>query len=139
LSALAEAFYRFDPPWIRLGEVYRRICLLRIEGREADARRVMDSEFADAETAARVACGADPDAESSLRAYLVGEGERVAQAVAFAEVLVPELSRRLSARDGAHPAAAAKAQIPRAAHRGDAPQVADFIEDMLAQEREASL
>ena len=119
--------------------MYRRICLLRIEGREADARRVMDSEFADAETAARVACGADPDAESSLRAYLVGEGERVAQAVAFAEVLVPELSRRLSARDGAHPAAAAKAQIPRAAHRGDAPQVADFIEDMLAQEREASL
>jgi hypothetical protein len=139
LSALAEAFYRFDPPWIRLGEVYRRICFLRIEGRDADARRIMDSEFADAETAARASCGDDPDAETSLKAYLVGEGERVAQAVAFAEVLVPELSRRLSARSGALPAAAAKAPSPRAPSRGEAPQVADFIEDMLAQERAASV
>lgn len=121
-----------------MGEVYRRICLLRLEGRDADARRILDSEFAEAETAARGACNGDPDADQSLKAYLASEGERVAQAVAFAEVLVPELSKRLSVRGDARPQAAATARKPRASALGEAPAVADFIEEMLAQERAAS-
>lgn len=138
LSALAVALHRFDPPWIKVAEVYRRICLLRLEGRDADARRIMESEFAEAEMAAKSACSGDPDADTSLKSFLASEGERVAQAVAFAEVLVPELSRRLSERAGVRPTAAVPAPKPRVASRGDVLPVADFIEEMLAQERAAA-
>jgi hypothetical protein len=97
LSAQAEALHRFDPPWIKTGRVYRRICLLRLEGRKDDAKRVLDGEFPGAEAEALAACRGEPDAGPALRSFLAGEAERMAMAVALAEVLVPELSQRLAA------------------------------------------
>jgi len=119
--------------------VYRRVCLLRLEGRDDDARCVMDGEFAQAEAEALAACRGEADGESLLRRFLDGEGERMASAVALAEVLVPELSRRLflqaaaPSRAGQGPGAA-----PAAARGGGAPALADFIDEMLALERSAS-
>ena len=132
LTALAEALHRFEPPWIEVARVYRRICFLRLEGLAEEAQGVEDSEFAGAVARARAACGTGAD--SILDALMAEERERVAGAVAFAEVLVPMLTRRLS---GLSPATAAAPAPPRArlpardASRG----IADFIDDMLAQER----
>ena len=115
--------------------MYRRICLLRLEGRDDDARRVMDGEFTRAEAEALAACRGEPDGESLLRRFLDGEGERMAMAVALTEVLVPELSQRLSLQAAA-PAWAGKAPAAApAAARGGAPALADFIDEMLALER----
>jgi len=117
--------------------VYRRICLLRLEGRDDDARRVMDAEFAPARAEALDACRGEPDAESSLRAFLAGEGERMAMAVALAEVLIPELSLRLAGLGGAlSRAAPAPAKAFARARTGEA-TVADYIDEMLAMERAA--
>ena len=118
--------------------MFRRVCLLRLEGREADARRLLEGEFSKAEADARSACRDDPDAETSLRAFLAGEGERVAQAMAFAEVLMPELSRHFEAQGVPRAAHGAAPHGRRAAAPAEAPSVADFIEDMLSQERAAS-
>ena len=115
--------------------MYRRICLLRLEGREEDARRVALGEFAQAEAEALASCRGEADAAPSLRAFLDAEAERMAMAVALAEVLVPELAQRLSLQSP--PAAARPRQAPAAAGagRGGAPALADFIDEMLALER----
>jgi hypothetical protein len=138
LNAPAEAQHRFDPPWIKAGRVYRRVCLLRLEGRDDDARHVMEGEFAQAEAAALASCRGEADGESHLRAFLDGEGERMAMAVALAEVLVPELSRRLFLQSAA-PVRASQAPEPSlAGSRSAAPALADFIDEMLALERTAA-
>jgi hypothetical protein len=76
------------------------------------------------------------EAESILQALLAEEEERVAEAIAFAEVLVPMLAERLRPwrRSGARAARRAPRQGPPETPvepRG----IADFIDDMLAQER----
>jgi hypothetical protein len=137
LSALAEALHRFDPPWIKVGRVYRRICFLRSEGLGAEARRIEDTELADAVAEARGASGAQADADTRLRAFYAEEEERVAEAIALVEVLVPSLSERLSALAPARGGEAAVA-VPKTPRRGTAGEehgIADFIDEMLAQER----
>ena len=76
--------------------------------------------------------GGEPVMDRSTRR----EQERVAEAVAFAEVLVPALSGHcLPGAGAAKPAAPAprRAAKPRGTNRG----IADFIDEMLAQERAA--
>jgi hypothetical protein len=113
---VVEVLHRFDPPWIKAGRVYRQMCLLRLEGRDDDARRVMD-------------------AESSLKTFLAGEGERMAMAVALAEVLVPELSQRLAGLGGARSRAAPVPEKAFARARAGEATIADYIDEMLAMER----
>jgi len=135
LSALSEALLRFEPPWIEVGRVYRRICFLRFEGMASEAQAIEDTEFAEAAAKARRASGSEFEADSVLNALLADERERVAEAVAFAEVLVPMRSRSLP---GLAPSAAAPPAAPRRARMPahDASRgIADFIDDMLAQER----
>jgi hypothetical protein len=135
LSALSEALLRFDAPWIEVGRIYRRICFLRFEGLEREAQAIEDTEFAEASARARGSSPSEFEADSVMNTLLTDERERVAEAVAFAEVLVPLLSRSLP---GLAPSAAAPAAAPRRATmpaHDESRGIADFIDDMLAQER----
>jgi hypothetical protein len=136
LTVLAEALCRFEPPWIEVGRVFRRICFLRFEGLASEAQRIEENEFAEATARALGASGSGPEGESILRTVLTEERERVSQAIAFAEVLVPMLAKRLAGLPG-HAAALAEPAPRRGKARVfDADRgIADFIDDMLAQER----
>ena len=134
LSALAEALHRFDPPWIKVGRIYRRVCFLRLEGRAVDARRLAESELAQA------------------RAEILAVGRPGRRARGW----TPSLPRRRSASPapsrassscaralGAHrgpwiaqrPAAPARAEARPAVDPGAERGIADFIDEMLAQDR----
>jgi hypothetical protein len=114
------------------------MCFLRSEGLAVEAQVLEETEFAAAEARAREVSGNEFEADSILKTLLAEEQERVSEAVAFAEVLVPMLVKRLSGLV-ALPSAASPA--PRAAKmpaHDESRGIADFIEDMLAQERTAS-
>jgi hypothetical protein len=105
-----------------------------------DARQVEEHEFADALAEARKASESDAEADSLLEALLTEGEERVADAVAFAEVLLPMLTEQLRP---AFPAAARRADHPRqrtpsTEKPGEVREIADFIDDMLAQDRAGS-
>jgi|HubBroStandDraft_1064217.scaffolds.fasta_scaffold57198_4 hypothetical protein len=110
------------------------MCFLRFEGMESEAQVVEETEFAEAAARARRSAASDFEADSLLSALLADERERVAGAVAFAEVLVPLLSRGLPGLSppAAAPAATRRARMPA---RDESRGIADFIDDMLAQER----
>jgi len=138
LSALAEALHRYDLPWIRVGRIYRRICFLRFEGRGAEATQIEFTELKDAVDVAKMGSPSIPEADSILRRLLEEEGERVADAVAFAEAIVPYLPGQMAAAGPAlSPLASGNSMGLKAGLRpsGDARSVADFIDDMLAQDR----
>jgi hypothetical protein len=134
LSALAEALHRFEPPWIEVGRVYRRICFLRFEGRAGEAQVIEDTEFAEAAAKARGVSTDEFEAESILKGIRAEEEERVAGAIAFAEVLMPMLAKRAPDVVPARAPAPAPRRAPLPA-TGESRGIADFIDDMLAQER----
>ena len=113
--------------------MYRRICVLRLNGRSAEAGRLHDGEFSAALERLREASADDPDFPSLLEAQLAAEEERAAEAVALAEVLLPLLTEQL----GRAPAAAARPAPRPAAPAGprETPGIADFIDEMLAHDR----
>jgi hypothetical protein len=136
LSALAESLRRFEPSWIKVGKVHRRLCFLRSEGREEEARQLEGRELAEAILEARKSTESDAEADALL-AELFAEGEeRVADAVAFAEVLVPMLAHemRLPSTGMAGAAERPRHRKPDAEKPGEPREIADFIDDMLAQE-----
>jgi len=133
LSALAEAIHRFEPPWIKIGRIYRRVCFLRLEGRAVDARRLAETELA--EVKAEILSSGDPEAGSRLDAFFAGEEERVAGAVACVELLMPALSERIAALGPEAPAAPPAQRAIRGADSGAERGIADFIDEMLAQDR----
>lgn len=141
LSALAEALFRFEPPWLEVGRIYRRICFLRSEGLVSEAARLEENELAQATARAREAAPSLDEGNSLLKRLLSEEEGRVAEAIAFAEILVPMLAKRLSLmapapRVSAAPVPVTPAREPRRGqdeNRG----IADFIDDMLAQEHSA--
>ena len=109
--------------------IYRRVCELRAIGRADEAVQLENSDLPAALAAARRA-GVDVD-ESALFA---GEDERVADALLLAELLAPMLASRLPSAPrlpaAGPPSAPARASRSRTA---SSPQVADLIDDMLAQ------
>ncbi len=120
-----------------MGRVYRRVCFLRLEGRPDEARRVEETELAAAEARVRASGLAGLEVEEGLRGLHAEEEGRVAEAIAFAEVLVPALSERLAGMGAARPAAPA-VRPSRPAPKAMAPGIADFIDEMLVRERTAS-
>ena len=124
------------PSWREAGKIYRRVCFLRSQGRDAEAQWVQDTDLVRALAAARAEAPAGPETEAAWQAMQAAEEERVAEAVALSELLAPMLKDRLAlplAASAALPPPRPAAAIPRA----QAPSVADFIEEMLAQERVA--
>jgi len=119
-----------------VGKIYRRICFLRSEGLAHDAQRLEETELAEATEQARRFAASEFEAETILQRLLAEEKERVADAIAFAEIIVPMLAERLGSL--APLPAAREAPAPRRA-RLEAPVeargIADFIDDMLTQER----
>jgi hypothetical protein len=94
------------------------------------------TELAAAAAEARVACEADADGDTRLRALYAEEGERVAEAIALAEVLIPALSERLTSLGAVQaPAAVAPRRTDIRGTAADEPGIADFIDEMLAQDR----
>jgi hypothetical protein len=137
LSALAGVLQQFDPPWIEVGRIFRRICFLRAEGLAGEAERLELTEFAEAAATARKGSTTEFEAESILQKLLTEEKGRVADAIAFAEILVPMLAERLAAGAGPVRAAAHVVKKPRVEVRAASRDIADFIDDMLTQDKSA--
>ena len=132
MSAPEDTAHLPESPWGEVRAVCRRICLLRAQGRAAEAARIGEAELGAAAARAGAAAGGGADPLERCRRLLAEEAERVDLAVALAELLAPMLALRLR---GAEPArAAAAAPAPRRT-RAEAPGVADLIEEMLARER----
>jgi hypothetical protein len=139
LSALAESLRRFEPSWLKVGRIHRHICFLRLEGRQAEAREIEHTELAPAVADARKTSESEAEADAVLHDLTHEDEARVADAVAFAEVLVPMLSDRLKLQSpslGA-PARGPRQKRPEAGNADESHGIADFIDEMLAQERAA--
>jgi hypothetical protein len=120
---------------MEVGRLFRTICFLRAEGLPGEAERIEQTEFAEATARARRGASSEFEAESVLQALLTEEKERVANAIAFAEILVPKLAERLAAaafpvRAAAHVVKKVRAEVPAVAR-----DIADFIDEMLSQDR----
>lgn len=107
---------------------------MRSEGLTSEAQVIEETEFADVAAKAREASASGFEADAMLKTLRSEEEERVSSAIAFAEVLVPMLAKRLPPFAPAQPAAPAPRKARSPGH--DEPRgIADFIDDMLAQER----
>jgi hypothetical protein len=105
----------------------------------SEAQAIEKTEFAEAAAKARGVSGSEFEADTILKTIVAEEQERVAEAIAFAEVLAPMLAKRLSGISP--PPAPSPAPQPRRAKAPALDQnrgIADFIDDMLAQERSAA-
>jgi hypothetical protein len=122
---------------MEVGRIFRRICFLRAEGRADEARRVEETEFAEAAMRARQGSESEFESESILQSLLKEEKERVCDAIAFAEILVPMLAERLGSHLG--PVRAAAHVVRKAPLSGPVParDIADFIDDMIRQGKSA--
>ena len=134
-----------DAPWTKVAGIYRRICLLRANGKDTEADRVAAGEFADARSAAEQETGTVNSSETQalVQSLLDAEETRVAEALLFAEVLAPLIAERIrpalviepvasrapfpSDRETHHPAPRPRDQ--------PVPSIADLIDGMLGQER----
>ncbi len=112
------------------------MCLLRSEGREGEAKEIEASELASAIVEARRSSDSDAEADAILRDLFAEGEERVADAVAFAEVLLPMLAPEIRPTSPAMKRAADNfRQRKPGAQRSDEPrEIADFIDEMLAQD-----
>jgi hypothetical protein len=137
LSPLVDTLRPPEPPWTEVGRICRRICILRWEGRDGEARLVEDTVLAGAAARARGPSESAQEADARLKELLAQETERVAAAAAFAEVVAPMLSVRLGAPVPARaPAGASRSSgRPEARPLGEERGIADFIDEMLEQER----
>jgi hypothetical protein len=138
LSTIGEAGRRFDPPWIKVGQIYRRICLLRWEGLTFEAKRMEETELAAAAAGVRGSSENEADADARLREFYAEEEERVAEAIACAEVLVPRLSKLVSAPTQSPLAFIPISKTPKTETNGEEHSIADFIDEMLAQDHGGS-
>lgn len=137
--------------WDDIARLCRRICLLRERGDEIAAETLTRDALAPALAAYRFAAGENDTAiDVRLHATFEIERERVANATVLAELLAPLLREQVdatmaanvSAQKSAGEASAlqpnrAAAPPPPAPMRHEPADIADFIDEMLAQERPA--
>jgi hypothetical protein len=116
-----------------MGRVYRRVCFLRSEGRAVEAKRLQETELAAAR--AEVVGAEGPEAEAKMKVFFAQEEERVAGAIAFSELLLPELEERIAALKPEIVAPPSLSRPPLTRAPGFEHGIADFIDEMLAQER----
>lgn len=129
-------------PWDAVARVCRRICVLRSIDRYVEAEELHSTELMSLLSALRP----NAEAETRVQAIFAAEEKRVADAQALAEVLAPLVAELLRAAPLSIPApASAPAATPVSPAptdsrptRATAPSIADFIDDMIAQERPPS-
>ena len=85
--------------------------------------------------AMRERSGAEPENEERLQTMRAVEEDRVVNATALAELLVPLLAERFGLRPVAPEAPRPAPRPAKGMAPAAVPSVADFIDDMLAQER----
>jgi hypothetical protein len=125
-----------------LASLVRRICLLREQGDVAEARRVQETELADRIREMRES--ADPAAltDAALADLFATETRRVADALATAEVLIPQLVAIWPAGPAARPARltlSVPTEAPaRPAAADGPPRISDLLDAMLAAERSST-
>jgi hypothetical protein len=119
-----------------VGRAHRRVCFLRSEGRFDEAHRIEGTELAAAIAEARAVFASDPDTDLKLKGLMDESEERVAEAIAYAEILVPKLAERLNGYRPALPPEAADRtrRSPGREPSGELRGIADFIDEMQAQE-----
>jgi len=138
LSPLVDSPRILEPPWTEVGKIYRRVCVLKSTGRHAEARRLEATELEAALACIRTAAEGSAEAEARIASVMAAESERVAEALTLAEILAPMLVERLGSNPPVKRANEAPAE-PRARRAADEDRgIADFIEEMLAQDRAAS-
>lgn len=113
----------------------RRICLLLDQGRSQEAARLQQEELAAAVRDFRTSNPPDALPDDVLQAMFVREEQRMAEAAALAELLIPRLGGGFAVS-----AAVAPVRVPRpaAVAPAGAPAIADLLDAMLAAERRAT-
>jgi hypothetical protein len=131
-----------DAPSAEVAKIYRHICILRAGRRGAEADQLTETDYAAAVAAARQAPDAPADFEAWLGNLERSEASRVAEVAVFSEILAPMVGEYLREHGFApFPAGATSfsaRQPTRVRLRSAAPpDIADFIDTMLEQERGA--
>lgn len=124
--------------WSEVARLCRRICLLRERGEPIEAERLRTGALAAAVAERRKPTDTDESIAEQLDAIFAREAERVADAVVLAELLAAQMTERFSAAapPGSSPSLVRKSHPPPApSPRRPGADIADFIDDMIAQER----
>ncbi len=124
------------PAWDEIARLYRTVCLLRARGRVHEAAQLETGELTDALEIARRS-ETDADLDVRLSTLFATEEERVATAVAIAEVLTPLLAERLQLRETASERDPVRPPLATRPN-GTMPNIADFIDQMLERESRAA-
>ena len=136
---MADSLRAHEPPWNEVGALYRRIWVLRSHGRHAEARQLEDAELSGILARIRGSGEAPADFDDRVAAIRDEEKARVAEAVAFAEILAPLLAERLGAPASSSAAPLQPTPRPRGSKTAvEGRGIADFIEEMLIQDRTGS-
>ena len=137
----------FPPPsatWNDVARLVRRVCVLRERGETDEAENLHNGALASLLASLRQTSDDPASVEQRIEAIYVIEQERVANASALAELLLPLLTDSaplfgalseppMTAMPSPPPTAAYEAEPAKPARRpGD---IADFLDDMIAQER----
>ncbi|HKB90278.1 MAG TPA: hypothetical protein VKC60_07145 [Opitutaceae bacterium] len=148
MAEITPTFFSPDAePWAELTQLYRRICVMRVNGRSIEANRLQSTELSTAIASAQQQHGAEVISDKKLQEIFQHERERVANASVLVELLLPELTKRLklgspaSAETQNEPAQRFPVEDAPAAERSPPtapPAIADLIDGMLSQERAES-
>lgn len=131
------------PAWSDVARLCRRVCVLREQGRHADAETLQRQELDPLLEILRTGADPQPTLDARLAATMAEESERVANATVLAELLAPMLGPRtgtgeLTASVAALRPTTAHGAPAIAAPRGEpvrpAASIADFLDEMIAQE-----
>ena len=119
----------------------RRVCVLRERGQNEVAEQLRAGELMTMLAAVRTPGDSDAATTERLNAIFATEAERVANAAVVAEILVPMITEQLrpllmrsAAASSAIPAPVVAPPVPKPPQPRPA-SIADFIDDMIAQER----
>ena len=144
---LNESVSNFPAPplaWSDIARVCRRVCVLRERGQPEEAERLRAGELMAMLAVVRTPADSDAAISERLNAIFAVEAERVANAAVLSELLLPALAEKflLQTKSPApatamEPALATAPSLP-IAEKPAAPRaasIADFIDEMIAQEK----
>lgn len=133
-----------DEALVRITRLVRRVCVLREQGETAEAKRLEDEKLGSEIRDLRLSQGPQALPEGELAALFATESKRAIEAVALAEMLIPQLLGRLPANPVPAPAPVrpfVPTSVPapelRPATMGGSPAIPDLLDAMLARERTA--
>jgi len=120
-----------QPPWREVAQQYRQACWHASQGRDAEAKLILEGAFAEALTRANAIA---PLPDDQLQSALEAEADRVAMAATWLELVGWDgsphpVTARARERDRPDPR--------RVSHPApdSLPGIADLIDDMLSQDR----